>query len=314
MQVSKVRERLGKVRMVLKRFRQAVLAAACSGRLTADWRDRHARDDSADKLLQSILLKRRNLTGNSGGGRYRKPLEFNASPFSEAPEGWVLASMDQLTSVITSGSRGWAKYYAESGAIFIRAKDINTDQLNLDDIAHVNPPSTAEGRRTRVRFDDLLITITGANVTKSALVDRDLGEAYVSQHVALVRPVDTSIKDFLFFWTISPSHGRAKLLADAYGAGKPGLNLDNIREVIVALPPLAEQLEIIRRVRELFKLADAIEKRVATATAQADKLTQAILAKVFRGELVPTQAELARREGRSYETGVELLKRVKSTT
>jgi type I restriction enzyme S subunit len=61
----------------------------------------------------------------------------------------------------------------------------------------------------------------------------------------------------------------------------------------------------------MFKLADAVEKRVEAAKVRAEKLTQAILAKAFRGELVPTEAELARREGRSYESASELLARIK---
>jgi type I restriction enzyme S subunit len=116
----------------------------------------------------------------------------------------------------------------------------------------------------------------------------------------------------MYLWIVSPQHGRAKLLEDAYGAGKPGLNLDNIKEMIVALPSLEEQHEIVRRVEALFKLADAIEKRVEAATKRADKLTQAILAKAFRGELVPTEAELARREGREYEPASILLARIRS--
>jgi type I restriction enzyme S subunit len=66
-----------------------------------------------------------------------------------------------------------------------------------------------------------------------------------------------------------------------------------------------EQQEIIRRVEALFKLADIIEKRVTRATAQTEKLTQAILAKAFRGEL-------ARREGRPYETASALLARIEA--
>ena len=61
----------------------------------------------------------------------------------------------------------------------------------------------------------------------------------------------------------------------------------------------------------MFKSADVIENRVAAAAVRADKLTQTILAKAFRGELVPTEAELARREGRSYESASELLARIK---
>jgi type I restriction enzyme S subunit len=60
------------------------------------------------------------------------------------------------------------------------------------------------------------------------------------------------------------------------------------------LPPFAEQRELVRRVEALFRLADAIEKRVAATTVRADKLTQAIPAEAFRGELVPTEAESRR--------------------
>ena len=77
------------------------------------------------------------------------------------------------------------------------------------------------------------------------------------------------------------------------------------------MPPL-EQREIARRVDILFKLADKIEKRVEAATKRADQLTQAVLAKAFRGELVATEAELARRENRDYEPALILLERVKS--
>jgi type I restriction enzyme, S subunit len=73
----------------------------------------------------------------------------------------------------------------------------------------------------------------------------------------------------------------------AYGAGKPGLNLDNVRNISVAIPPLAEQEEIIRRVEALFELADQFEARYWKAKTHVDKLQQSILAKAFRGELVP---------------------------
>src|SRR3989442_4080518 len=306
------REHLSKVPAIIKRFRQAVLAAACSGRLTVDWREEHSIDGAANELLVSIVSKRKVRVEEFGSGSYKEPLQPDSSLLSEVPEEWAVASMDQLTCLVTSGSRGWAKYYSDSGPLFIRAQNINTDELRLDGVAYVQLPHNAEGQRTRVRFGDLLVTITGANVTKSALVEVEFEEAYVSQHVALVRPVDPSVGKYLFLWTISPLHGRAKLLNDAYGAGKPGLNLDSIKEMVVALPPLAEQREIVRRVEALFKLADAIEKRVAAATARAEKLTQAILAKAFRGELVPTEAELARREGRDYEPASVLLARIQA--
>ena len=311
-QVTCAQNRLFRVPAILRRFRQAVLAAACSGRLTEDWRVQRASRTSATEFLRAILAMRPERVKEQGVGAVRKPTGPDESQLSDVPEEWAITNIDEVSCMVTSGSRGWAKYYAESGPLFIRAQDINTDRLQTDGIAHVEPPDNAEGRRTRVRFGDLLVTITGANVTKAALVDREIGESYVSQHVALVRPVDPSIGQFLYLWVVSPRHGRAKLLDDAYGAGKPGLNLDNIKETTLAFPSLEEQREIVRRVDALFKLADAIDMRVATATRRADKLTESILSKAFRGDLVLTEAELARREGREYEPASVLLERIRA--
>ena len=79
----------------------------------------------------------------------------------------------------------------------------------------------------------------------------------------------------------------------------------------LSLPPAEEQEEIVRRDARLFELAHVIENRVVVASSRGDKLTQSILAKAFRGELVPTEAELARREGRDYEPASMLLERIK---
>jgi type I restriction enzyme, S subunit len=88
------------------------------------------------------------------------------------------------------------------------------------------------------------------------------------------------------------------------------IDLEVLRELAVPLPPTAEQLEIVRRVEAAFKLADVIERRVAHATARAEKLTQSILGKAFRGELVVIEAELGRQEGRPYEPATTLLARI----
>jgi Restriction endonuclease S subunits len=112
----------------------------------------------------------------------------------------------------------------------------------------------------------------------------------------------------------SSPEARVALTADAKSsAGQQGISGKDLRGQLVALPPLPEQHEIVRRVDALFKLAEAIEARMAVATARADKITQAILAKAFRGELVPTEAELARQEGRDYEPASALLARIRAT-
>lgn len=288
--VSSSQQRLARIPALLKRFRQSVLAAACSGKLTADWREQN----------QKVVSYQSKDIGNG------TELE------DEIPLNWTQTTLRPLIQVVTSGSRGWAEYYSDSGSLFIRAQNINSDVLKLDDIAFVALPNKAEGLRTRVQKHDLLVTITGANVTKSAIVNIELDDAYVSQHVALLRLKDHKLAKFVYLWIICPNRGRKQLLESAYGQGKPGLNLDNIRDVAISIPPIPEQHEIVRRVEQLFIFADQIETRLKKAQAQVERLTQSVLAKAFRGELVPTEAELARRENRSYEPASELLARIQA--
>lgn len=95
------------------------------------------------------------------------------------------------------------------------------------------------------------------------------------------------------------------------GVSQSNINATKLAGFEIALPPFEEQQEIVQRVERLFELADNIESRIKQARDRVDKLTQSILAKAFHGELVPNEAELARRQGRTYETAVQLLARIK---
>src|SRR5262249_6621448 len=95
------------------------------------------------------------------------------------------------------------------------------------------------------------------------------------------------IRDFAtryIFWWLNSAEAVSWMKSDAREVARPTLNLEQLQTLPVPLPPIAEQLGIARRVEALFALADAIEKRVAVATVRVEKLTQAVLAKAFRGE------------------------------
>lgn len=201
--------------------------------------------------------------------------------------GWKRTTLGALAKYVTSGSRGWAEFYSDSGDLFIRAQNLKRDRLELDDIAHVALRSNSEGTRARVRKGDLLITITGANVTKSALVERELGTAYVSQHVALFRPTEEVDPEFLYWFVIAEAGGRRQLETYAYGAGKPGLNLQNIRDVRLSLPPLEEQREIAQRIRASISLQEAVLYEVSRELQASIALRKSILRDALAGRLVP---------------------------
>lgn len=83
-------------------------------------------------------------------------------------------------------------------------------------------------------------------------------------------------------------HMKPEIRQSSYSSGgQPNIKLETLNPYPLALPPLAEQREIVRRVEALFRLADQLEARYATAQAQVDQLTPSLLAKAFRGDLVP---------------------------
>ena len=144
------------------------------------------------------------------------------------------------------------------------------------------------------------------------MIPADLGPAIVKADCIRFKPDPSlAIANYLNY-ALNEESTRQRTASVVHGVARPRLNLGEIRAIAVPLPPLAEQHEIVRRVEALFRLADAIEARVAAGAHRAEKLTQAILAKAFRGELVPTEAELARREGRDFEPAAVLLARLKA--
>jgi type I restriction enzyme S subunit len=327
--VNATKERLARVSMFLRRFRQAVLAAACSGRLTADWRDIHVHKETAEMFVARILEQRKaqwkveeaaesgsndSQTRRSRRSRYKEPLEPTYHLELELPDTWCFATVDQLTSLVTKGSSpGWQGFeYIESGVPFVRSQNVRWGTLDLSDLAYLPFEFNETHANSIIHIGDVLLNLVGASVGRAAIAAKEIENANCNQAVGIIRLVqDGVINRYLMLYFLSPQT-QHHIHATKADFARANFNLDDIKPMIVPIPPLIEQQEIVRHVESMFKLADAIEKRVATATVRAEKLTQAILAKVFRGELVPTETELARREGRSYEIASDLLARIKS--
>ena len=233
---------------LLAKLQQAILQEAIQGKLTAAWRAAHPQAEPAGQLLHRIQAEKARLIA-AKQLRPEKPLPKITPaeiPFA-IPKTWEWCRLGSLCEYVTSGSRGWQQYYADSGALFIRAQNIKTDKMNLNDEAFVNLPNKAEGTRAKVKRNDILVTITGGNLGKTALVEDDFEEAYVSQHIALTRLIDTSLAKWIH-QSLTTDRGSRGLLLGYSRGDKPGLNLPNIRHVLIPLPPLVEQAAIVKRV------------------------------------------------------------------
>ena len=190
---------------------------------------------------------------------------------AEAPLG------DQL-DFLTSGSRGWARYYSESGAKFLRIQNVRNDRLSLDDLAYVDAPDSAEARRTRVQAGDVLLSIT-ADLGRTAVVPEDIGRAYINQHLSILRAPEIAPR-YLSAYLSSPS-GQHGLAARNRAAVKAGLNFDDIRSLRVPLPSRAAQDDFARRAAAV----DDLRARHERATNLDAQLFSSLQHRAFRGQL-----------------------------
>jgi type I restriction enzyme S subunit len=297
--VNAARQRLARGPMILKRFRQSVLTAACSGRLTADWRNENS--------VELAVLP------SDSTNRTLPPVGEDEILF-ETPPSWQWCRLGSVAAFI-NGDRGKnypnKREYVPNGIPFINTGHIQPDgSLSSESMHYLTRDKFDSLRDGKIRTGDLIYCLRGATLGKTAFVAPYV-EGAIASSLVIIRLRAHLTEKFVYHVLTSPY---GKELVDRFdnGSAQPNLSANSVKHYVVPLPPLAEQHEIVRRVEALFRLADAIEKRVAAATARAEKLTQAILAKAFRGELVPTEAELARREGRSYEPGSLLLERIRA--
>jgi type I restriction enzyme, S subunit len=271
-EVNQVRARLDRVPAVLKRFRQSVLSAACSGKLTEDWRaqqkDAALLDSERGDVVLSELCSR---------------FEYGSAQKSR-PEGKVaVLRMGNLqggeidwTDLVYTNDQDEIKQYS------LKPNTVLFNRTNSPEL--VGKTAIYRGGRPAI-FAGYLIRIHNGDRLDPCYLNYCLNAQRFREYCAQVR---------------------------TEGVNQSNINATKLADYEMPSCHLREQREIVRRVEKLFKLADDIGKQVEAATRRVDKITQAILAKAFRGELVPTEAELARREGRSYEPASILLERIRN--
>ncbi len=293
-QARQVRARVSRLPNQLRRFRQSVLADAFSGRITEDWRIRRRESEPARFSDETEW-------------QVPEPLEI-----PEIPESWTLVALNDLVQRIQYGSSHKADGDVRDGVEVLRMSNIQEGRIDRTNVKHVD-----RGVRGLDAFllkrGDILFNRTNSPglVGKAAVWDLDREAVFASYLVRLSCDTERVLSTFLCSWINSPWGRQWARTVRRDCVSQSNINSSKLRRMPVPTPPLAEQKEIVRWVDNLFRFADAVDGRVAAALTQADRLSQAVLDKAFRGELVPTEVELASREGRSYEPAWALLNRIR---
>lgn len=287
-QVDTIKARVDAIPAILKRFRQSVLAAAVSGKLTEEWRAQQSSLESPQELLEKIEVNRQKIWEKEclRVGRKRKyklPDRGDYSNLPEMPEGWTWASVDSLCSKVVDGVHKKPSYQ-DSGVPFITVKNLTVGPgISFDNLNYVSYEDHIEFfKRANPEKNDILISKDGTlGVVRKINTDKEFS-IFVS--VALVKPVLTELADYMELAFASPTLQNQMI---GVGTGLQHIHLTDLRKDMIPIPPLEEQKQIVQKVEQLFAFADQIEQRVKAAQSRIDNLTQSILAKAFRGELVP---------------------------
>jgi len=204
----------------------------------------------------------------------------------EVPSHWEVRLLRTLTPFVTSGSRWWAQYYSDQGAIFLRIGNLSRKSIDLrfDDIQFVSPPKGAEMERTMVQKGDVLISIT-AYIGSIGVVQENIGEAYVNQHIALTRPNPNEINSRWLGYCLFSEVGQKQYQLLLYGGTKDGLGLDDVRNLRVLVPPLDEQSAIVDYIDRQTKRLDDLFAKVETAIEWLREYRSALISSAVTGKI-----------------------------
>ncbi|HCG5531966.1 TPA: restriction endonuclease subunit S [Vibrio parahaemolyticus] len=278
-QVDTIKARLDGIPDLLKRFRQSVLASAVSGKLTEEWRENHSTgvniselEDTKKELIETKEVK--------------KDLDFEiANTTFDIPTQWVFLKLKSLAYKITDGEHKTPRR-EESGRFLLSARNVRDGYLCLENVDYVGEE---EYQKLRKRCDpnkgDILISCSGS-VGRVSLVDQD--DSYVMvRSAALVKVLKKYVHNKFLMYVLQSPMLQKRIDESSKSTAQSNLFLGPIKDLEIPTPALIEQKEIVRLVDQYFAFADTIEAQVKKAQARVDNLTQSILAKAFRGELVP---------------------------
>lgn len=247
-------------------------------------------------LLHDLLTRGIDVNGELRPPQAEAPHLYKKSPLGWIPKEWDVVTLESLSKTVTSGSRDWARFYADSGALFVRIGNLTREHINFryESTIYVRPPRNADGQRTRLESGDILISIT-ADLGIVGVVPDGLGEAYINQHIALVRPdIDVVNSRFIGHYLAGPiAQTYISKLNDA--GAKAGLNLPTIRGLVTAKPLRTEQDLIATRL-------DEIDNRIQNAIAESAKLRElkaGLMDDLLTGRVrvTPLLAEAAQQQG-----------------
>ena len=241
----------------------------------------HACRDRLDRVPAILKRFRQSVLGAATSGGLTEEWRDERG----VSDDWVDCDVQSIAQVGTGSTplRSNSNFFASTGTPWVTSA-ATSQPVVLAAHEYVTDAAIAAHRLKTFPIGTLLVAMYGEGKTRGQITELGI-QATINQACAAV-VVDTK-RAMNGFVKLSLQANYFEMRELAEGGNQPNLNLSKVKAFPLRLPSIEEQAEIVRRVESLFAWADRLEARYAAARAHVERLTPALLAKAFRGELVP---------------------------
>jgi type I restriction enzyme S subunit len=286
----------------LAQYRQSLLKAAVEGALTTDWRKQHPATESGAQLLARILQERRARWEAKQLGKfaeqvkpppkdwqkkYPEPVQPDTTDLPELPEGWVWATVDQLSLEQRYGSSSKTNE-DNSGVPVLRMGNIQDGKLDYKNLKYF-PTDHDEFPALFLDDGDLLFNRTNSPelVGKTAVYRSEVSPCSYASYLIAVKLTQSFLPEIASAY-INSAYGRHWIKSVVVQqVGQANVNGSKLAALTIPLPPKAEQLALVKALTEQTNSALDQEKNIEISLKQSTAQRQNILRAAFAGQLVP---------------------------
>ncbi len=283
---------LRRVQANLKRYRAAVLKAACEGRLVpteaelARTGKRKANFETGKALLARILTERRQ--NWQGCGKYKEPAAPDTANLPQLTTGWTWVRLEQVGFAVGGLTKNPKRTKLSRQLPYLRVANVYANELRLQEVESIGVED-CELEKLLVHAGDLLIVEGNGSkdqIGRLAIWDGSIDPCVHQNHIIKVRPVDARMSKWILHWLQSPIGRQFVELVASSTSGLYTLNVGKVGDLPIALPPFAEQTRIVAEVERRLSVVEELEAMVSANLQRTARLRQSILQKAFTGGLV----------------------------
>ncbi len=241
--------------------------------------------ESGEALLARILTERRQ--NWQGRGKYKEPAAPDTANLPPLPDGWTWARLEQLGLTFGGLTKNPKRAKLPKHLPYLRVANVYANELRLEEMEQIGV-ADSELDKLLVRAGDLLIVEGNGSkdqIGRLAIWDGSIDSCVHQNHLIKVRPVDSRMPKWILHWLQSPGGRQFVELVASSTSGLFTLSVNKVGNLVVPLPPLAEQTRIVAEVERRLSVVAELESVVSANLQRATRLRQSILQKAFTGQL-----------------------------